>query len=121
MCSVSSRVATLHIGQFGSRHDVQRRNCWCAYIVAGSYSCACFAGMMIPYPSRCTMLVKKELLFLGPFGPSAWLAGIVFIDRLNHDKARETMENTAKHMIKENVSHHITLIQRSSGLKSRVY
>ena len=33
------------------------------------------------FPRRCTILGKKELLYLGPFGLSLWLAGVLFVDR----------------------------------------
>lgn len=40
----------------------------------------------------------------GPFGPACWLVGIVFVDRLNRDRARDTMNKTAQLMLDENVS-----------------
>lgn len=30
---------------------------------------------------KCTVVARKELLYAWPFGLSAWLAGVVFIDR----------------------------------------
>ena len=60
--------------------------------------------MMTIYPSRCSALAKKELIFMGPFGPASWLAGLVFIDRLNAEKARGTLEKTANYILKENVT-----------------
>jgi lysophosphatidate acyltransferase len=53
---------------------------------------------------NCTTLIKKELLYLGPFGLANWLCGVVFIDRLNPDKAHGTIRNLADRMNKENVS-----------------
>ncbi|KAL7026571.1 hypothetical protein ACKWTF_005078 [Chironomus riparius] len=47
-----------------------------------------------------TAIAKKELLYAGSFGPAAYLAGIVFIDR-NSSKGREAM-NKAMEKLKEN-------------------
>lgn len=56
-------------------------------------------------PDRCTVLAKKELLYAGTFGIAAWLSGIIFVDRLNRDKSRETMNNTARMLHEKNVSY----------------
>jgi lysophosphatidate acyltransferase len=47
-----------------------------------------------------TVIAKKELLYAGPFGVAAYLAGLVFIDR-SGAKGRETM-NRAMQVLKEN-------------------
>ena len=60
--------------------------------------------MMKILPDRCTMLAKKELLYAGTFGVAAWLCGIVFIDRMSSEKAKETMRETAFNLVKNNVS-----------------
>ncbi|KAK3087207.1 hypothetical protein FSP39_003101 [Pinctada imbricata] len=70
-------------------------------IVCNHQSSLDMFGMMEIWPSRCTSLAKKELLYAGPFGPAAWLCGTIFIDRLNHEKARDTITKTARR-IKEN-------------------
>ncbi|XP_781558.2 1-acyl-sn-glycerol-3-phosphate acyltransferase alpha [Strongylocentrotus purpuratus] len=55
------------------------------------------------WPKRCVVLGKKELLFFGPFGVSLYLCGTVFVDRLNPEKARSTMEKTAQHIKDKNI------------------
>ncbi|XP_072176434.1 1-acyl-sn-glycerol-3-phosphate acyltransferase alpha-like [Diadema setosum] len=55
------------------------------------------------WPKRCVPIGKKELLFTGTFGACLYLCGIIFIDRLNPDKARNTLERTAKYMEDNNV------------------
>lgn len=61
--------------------------------------------MMNIWPGgNCTPLAKKELFYTGPFGFTIWLCGITFIDRLNPDKARGTIEQLAEKINKENVS-----------------
>ncbi len=50
-----------------------------------------------------TCLAKKELMYTGPFGLTIWLSGITFIDRLNVDKARGTIDKLAELIKKEDV------------------
>lgn len=60
--------------------------------------------MMKCWPNgNCTPLAKKELIYAGPFGIACWLNGVTFIDRLNHEKAKETIEELATRINKENV------------------
>ncbi|CAF0812351.1 unnamed protein product [Rotaria sp. Silwood1] len=68
-------------------------------IVANHQSSIDFIGMMYLWPKHiryCTILAKKELLWLGPFGISSWLAGVEFIDRNNRQRASETMSHIMK-------------------------
>ena len=60
--------------------------------------------MMRILPDRSTILAKKELIYAGTFGVAAWLCGVVFIDRMSSDKARNTMKETAQNLVKNNVS-----------------
>ena len=55
-------------------------------------------------PPRTTALAKKELIYAGPFGLAAWLGGMIFVDRLNRDKAHETLGHAASVMLEQNVS-----------------
>ncbi|KRT81719.1 hypothetical protein AMK59_5396, partial [Oryctes borbonicus] len=45
---------------------------------------------------KCTVVAKKELFYAWPFGLAAWLCGLIFIDRMNLEKARKTMEEAAE-------------------------
>lgn len=49
---------------------------------------------------KCTVIAKKELLYTGPFGVAAWLAGLIYIDRKNPAKAHSVM-NDCTDMLKE--------------------
>jgi lysophosphatidate acyltransferase len=61
-------------------------------------------AMMKIWPGgHCTPLAKKELLYSGPFGLAIWLCGITFIDRLNAQKARGTIDKLAEKINDENV------------------
>ncbi|CAF0790331.1 unnamed protein product [Brachionus calyciflorus] len=63
-----------------------------------------FMTMMKIWPGgNCTPLAKKELLYSGPFGIAAWLCGITFIDRINPQKARGTLEKLADKINDDNM------------------
>lgn len=65
----------------------------------------CFvSGLFETWPDRGCALIKKDLKYAGPFGLAGILCGAVFIDRLNHEKALETMQKTAKILHDRNVS-----------------
>ncbi|KAK7496979.1 hypothetical protein BaRGS_00011715 [Batillaria attramentaria] len=64
-------------------------------IVANHQSSLDFFGMMEMWPERCSALAKKELRYFLPFGLAAALTGTVFIDRLNPESARSTIQATA--------------------------
>jgi len=53
-----------------------------------------------PVMDKWTVVAKKELFYAWPFGLAAWLCGLIFIDRMNTDKARITI-NRATILIKE--------------------
>ncbi|XP_023289495.1 1-acyl-sn-glycerol-3-phosphate acyltransferase beta [Orussus abietinus] len=48
-----------------------------------------------PVLERCTVVSKKEILYLGQFGLATWLWGTIFIDRLNVEQAHTTINSTA--------------------------
>lgn len=56
------------------------------------------------WPERCAALIKKELMYAGPFGLAALLCGSVFIDRINTKKALDTMKATMKQVKEKKVS-----------------
>ncbi|XP_054270184.1 1-acyl-sn-glycerol-3-phosphate acyltransferase alpha-like isoform X2 [Macrosteles quadrilineatus] len=51
-----------------------------------------------PVVGRCTVISKKELFYLWPFGLAAWLWGTIFIDRLNNEQAQATINQTGEHV-----------------------
>ncbi|XP_012254396.2 1-acyl-sn-glycerol-3-phosphate acyltransferase beta [Athalia rosae] len=55
----------------------------------------CVLAELWPVMKRCTVISKKEILYLGPFGLASWLWGTIFIDRLQAEHARNTMNSTA--------------------------
>lgn len=51
------------------------------------------AGMFDIWPvmNKCTVVAKRELFYAWPFGLAAWLCGLIFIDRMQSDKARNSL------------------------------
>lgn len=45
---------------------------------------------------NCTVISKKEILYLGPFGLACWLWGTIFIDRKNVGESCQTINATAE-------------------------
>lgn len=44
-----------------------------------------------PVMNKCTVVAKRELFYAWPFGLAAWLCGLIFIDRMQSDKARNSL------------------------------
>lgn len=70
-------------------------------IVANHQSSLDVLGMFDIWPvmDKCTVVAKRELFYAWPFGLAAWLCGLIFIDRMNSDKAKNTL-NTSTDLIK---------------------
>ncbi|XP_059141364.1 1-acyl-sn-glycerol-3-phosphate acyltransferase alpha-like [Physella acuta] len=66
-----------------------------AVIVMNHQSSLDMIPLFMIWPENCVSLAKKELFYAGPFGIGAWMCGTIYIDRLNHQSARKTMEDTA--------------------------
>lgn len=41
--------------------------------------------------NKCTVVAKRELFFAWPFGLAAWLCGLIFINRMQSDRARDQL------------------------------
>lgn len=52
-----------------------------------------FTGMFDIWPvmNKCTVVAKRELFFAWPFGLAAWLCGLIFINRMQSDRARDQL------------------------------
>ncbi|NXI64798.1 PLCA acyltransferase, partial [Anseranas semipalmata] len=53
-------------------------------------------------PSRCVIIAKKEILYMGTFGLACWLSGLIFIDRKKREESITTLTEVAHSMHKEN-------------------
>lgn len=111
MCFVSCRLASSlchHTSSLlgirwqirGREHLEKERAC---IIVSNHQSSLDILGMFDLWPvmDKCTVVAKKEIFYAWPFGLAAWLCGLIFIDRMNSEKARSTI-NTAVEYLKEN-------------------
>ncbi|KAJ8734623.1 hypothetical protein PYW08_013873 [Mythimna loreyi] len=75
----------------------------CYIVISNHQSSLDILGMfeMWPRMKRCTVVAKRPLMFTGAFGFGAWLSGLVFIDRLKTEKARQLMKDATARVIKE--------------------
>lgn len=48
-----------------------------------------------PVMNKCTVVAKRELFYAWPFGLAAWLCGLIFINRMQSDLARENLNNAS--------------------------
>ncbi|XP_018320801.2 1-acyl-sn-glycerol-3-phosphate acyltransferase alpha isoform X2 [Agrilus planipennis] len=49
-----------------------------------------------PIMKNCTVISKKEVFFLWPFGLATWLWGTIFIDRYNPERAQDAVNKTGE-------------------------
>lgn len=65
-----------------------------------------FSGMFNIWEvvDKLAAIAKKELFYIWPFGLSAYLAGVVFIDRSNAKVAYKQLKMTSDVMVKNKVS-----------------
>lgn len=99
VCSCFTNLLGVRWELRGREHLEQDRAC---IIVANHQSSLDVMGMFQIWPimDKCTVVGKKELFYVWPFGLAAWLCGLIFIDRMNSEKARHCI-NTATNHIKD--------------------
>lgn len=49
-----------------------------------------------PVMENCTVISKKEIFYIQPFGLASWLWGTIFIDRVNAKGAKDAVNNTGE-------------------------
>ncbi|CAL1536707.1 unnamed protein product [Lymnaea stagnalis] len=65
-----------------------------AVIVINHQSSIDMIPLFMMWPENCVSLAKRELLwYTGPFGFGTWMCGTIYVDRVNHQSARKTMES----------------------------
>jgi len=52
---------------------------------------------------KTTVIARMLLLFAGPYGPCAWLAGLVFINKDSPDKGIKKMNDAMEDLKKRNI------------------
>ncbi|KAJ8962040.1 hypothetical protein NQ314_005822 [Rhamnusium bicolor] len=58
---------------------------------------------------KCTVIAKRELFYAWPFGLAAWLCGLIFIPRIQTEKAKEIMSRAVETVKADKVSINIFL------------
>lgn len=58
---------------------------------------------LIPILKKATPVIKKDLLYIFPYGPCTWLCGAFFVDRSSPKAAYETLAHCAKEMTEKKV------------------
>ncbi|VDO99598.1 unnamed protein product [Soboliphyme baturini] len=74
-----------------------------AVLVCNHQSSLDLMGMMVAWPPRCVPLVKKELMYAGPFGIAGKLCGCIFIDRFNKNSAIQKMNAMVEAVVQNNI------------------
>ncbi|KAF2888843.1 hypothetical protein ILUMI_17330 [Ignelater luminosus] len=72
-----------------------------------------------PIMDDCTVISKKEVFYLWPFGLATWLWGTIFIDRLNAEKAQESVNKTGK-TIRDRKARVLMFPEGTRSLKDRL-
>ncbi|RZC32146.1 1-acyl-sn-glycerol-3-phosphate acyltransferase alpha [Asbolus verrucosus] len=84
----------------GREHLEKDRSC---IIVSNHQSSLDILGMFDFWHvmDKCTVVAKKELFYAWPFGLGAWLAGLIFIPRMNTEQAKVVMTEAARNIKKD--------------------
>lgn len=95
LCHHVSTLLGLRWELRGREHLEKDRAC---IIVANHQSSLDILGMFDLWPvmDKCTVVAKKEIFYAWPVGLCAWLCGLIFIDRMNSEKARSVLNNATK-------------------------
>ncbi|GAB0088880.1 1-acyl-sn-glycerol-3-phosphate acyltransferase [Sergentomyia squamirostris] len=74
-------------------------------IVANHQSSLDVLGMLDIWDvmDKCTVVAKKELFYAWPFGFSAWLGGLTFIDRNRGEKSRKQLNEMGQYLKRDRV------------------
>lgn len=52
---------------------------------------------------KTTVVAKRELLYVWPFGICAWLCGLIFIDRYSADKSKDALNKSMEKLKRDNI------------------
>ncbi|XP_012269768.1 1-acyl-sn-glycerol-3-phosphate acyltransferase alpha [Athalia rosae] len=102
LCHHVSTLLGLRWELRGREHLEKEQAC---IIVANHQSSLDILGMFDIWPvmDKCTVVAKKEIFYAWPFGLAAWLSGLIFIDRMNSEKARLVINTATKHIIDQKI------------------
>lgn len=102
LCHHISTLLGLRWELRGREHLEKNRAC---IIVANHQSSLDILGMFDLWPvmDKCTVVAKKEIFYAWPVGLAAWLCGLIFIDRMNSEKARSALNTATKEITDKKV------------------
>lgn len=66
-------------------------------------------GYLWPELGNSTVIAKKEIFYLWPFGLACWLWGTIYIDRMSGESAKRTINETAATITRKKVNSMISL------------
>ncbi|KAF5280655.1 hypothetical protein FQA39_LY05303 [Lamprigera yunnana] len=72
-----------------------------------------------PVMDNCTVISKKEVFYLWPFGLASWLWGTIFIDRLNAEKAQSSINQTGE-TIRKNKARVLMFPEGTRNMKEKM-
>lgn len=52
---------------------------------------------------KCTVVAKRELFYAWPFGLAAWLCGLIFINRMQSERARDSLYKASNSIKSKNI------------------
>ncbi|XP_033185148.1 1-acyl-sn-glycerol-3-phosphate acyltransferase alpha [Bombus vosnesenskii] len=86
----------------GTEHLEKERAC---IIVSNHQSSLDVLGMYQVWPimQKCTVIAKKQIFYAWPFGLVAWLCGLIFIDKMQSDKARSILNSAAVYLKEDKI------------------
>lgn len=101
-CCHISKLIGLSYKLKGSEHIEKDESC---IIICNHQSSLDVLGMFNIWNvmGKTTVVAKKELLYVFPFGFCAYLCGLIFIDRHQVDKAKNTMNEAMHELKKKNI------------------
>nr|XP_039259383.1 1-acyl-sn-glycerol-3-phosphate acyltransferase alpha-like [Styela clava] len=95
-CSFAQRVSGWLFGLHGEVSHIENLvTNGPSIIVSNHQSAIDTTGMGKLFTERSTILAKKELLYVGPFGLALWLSGFVFIERSNKKQSYQILDDVA--------------------------
>ncbi|XP_024867563.1 1-acyl-sn-glycerol-3-phosphate acyltransferase alpha-like [Temnothorax curvispinosus] len=102
LCHHISALLGLRWELRGREHLEKNRAC---IIVANHQSSLDILGMFDLWPvmDKCTVVAKKEIFYAWPVGLAAWLCGLIFIDRMNSEKARSALNTATKEITEKKI------------------
>nr|XP_019932603.2 uncharacterized protein LOC109622643 [Aedes albopictus]XP_029719963.1 uncharacterized protein LOC109429617 [Aedes albopictus] len=103
ICAVASKASSLLPITWELRNARILREAEGAVVMANHQSSMDILGLEILWSTMRNVIsiAKKEMLFIVPFGPAAWLAGITFINRKNRPSAMKTLDGCKRKMVEQ--------------------